>query len=357
MSNFWRLTHRVDFEPGVDIVFPATAILQIELGPSDYFGHLHKIYPRTSLNGEPTSMSFDLIKGLVTTNDPPPTPFAHEVNFPTGTLYFHDNYINVAYQVAHADDVLHLLEWISVRITQMLPIHTGIYFEIISCHGRIGNRVLTVGHQAENLSATFARADSETRLEAVDAALMRLDQRSNSYGRFEVASRYYKHALRLMSPIAINFPILVTRPDVLLNLAKCIEILLGTSNRDAARDKLRAFGFTPEETESAFISILVVRNKLDVGHAASGIATRDDVSTLRRFVDRSIQNIGELLRRVQIQMMDNQDLLPPFTNDSADERAKLVEEIKTYLAAPQLAGETPVIIITRESPTPPLRIL
>ncbi|MDY0964881.1 hypothetical protein [Massilia sp. CFBP9026] len=119
-------------------------------------------------------------------------------------------------------------------------------------------------------------------------------------------------------------------------MAKCIELLFSASSRNDLRDKLKTVGYSKERIESQLIPILIIRNEVDVGHASSGITEDDEISVLRKFVDRSVLNVGSLLMAVSQKISVTDDFLAPLPESGPIDRAKLIASLKKYLSDSQL---------------------
>ena len=105
-----------------------------------------------------------------------------------------------------------------------------------------------------------------------------------------------------------------------------------TPNRDELRKGLRALGYSSTQVESQLISIFVVRNELDVGHPASGGLTKEEARSIRRFVERSVQNVCALLKRVAKTIESNPTLLRPLPAGSSSKSRKLVSKLSAFCA-------------------------
>jgi hypothetical protein len=238
-----------------------------------------------------------------------------------------------------------LVNWVSVLLTQFLAVQIGAFVDIESVKGTIAGCKVSALYPAESYSILLASVDAELRNERVLNTLQAPSVNSQSYSRFVASTRYFHHALRLISPTEVNYVPYSAHSEVLLNLAKSIEILFGPS-RDALRERLRALGYSDGQIESQIVPILLVRNEIDVGHPTSGCATSEEVAILRQFVDRSLKNVATILQDVWQRILIDKTFLDPLPVDGGVERAKLITKLKGYLTAPSLApaARTPVII-------------
>jgi len=91
-------------------------------------------------------------------------------------------------------------------------------------------------------------------------------------------------------------------PEVLLNLAKTLEVLFpptGDGNtRDAVRANLSKLGYPETLIERDFIPAMALRNEIDVGHVEMGVFTMDQLTILHSYTERAEAAFRDLLKRV-----------------------------------------------------------
>lgn len=347
MSNFWRLRRQLVGDGASALVaWPAAVELRFRLKPADLFGMPDPSVPRSTISGE-TKFSIDGETGKLTvleTGELP--PYRLDGTFNDGSLTIVGN---EAVLQANAVDEVHLeslLSWTSILLTQFLTVQIGAFIDIHSVRGTIAGRRVSALYPADSYSILLASVDAELRDERIRRALQAPSFNNPSYSRFVASTRYFHHALRLIAPMEVNYVPYSAHSEVLLNLAKSIEILFSAPSRDALRARLRALEYTEEQIETQIIPILVVRNEIDVGHPTSGHATPEEVATLRRFVDRSLKNVAAILQNVWQRIILDEAFLDALPGDGGADRTKLIAKLKTYLAAPGLdpSARTPVII-------------
>lgn len=90
--------------------------------------------------------------------------------------------------------------------------------------------------------------------------------------------------------------------EVLLNLAKTLEVLFPpTGNgltREAVRSGLKALGFSSGEIEGNFMPALAIRNELDVAHVELGLFTMKQLRILHAYTERTENVFRDMLKRV-----------------------------------------------------------
>lgn len=90
--------------------------------------------------------------------------------------------------------------------------------------------------------------------------------------------------------------------EVLLNLAKTLEVLFPpTGNgrtRDAARAGLKALGYIDHKIEADYIPAMALRNEIDVGHVELGVFKPDQLKVLHAYTERAENAFRDLLNTV-----------------------------------------------------------
>lgn len=345
MSNFWNLERRIVVEDGVAIEWPATAKLRVELQPNDLFGISSLIAPQTTITGE-TQVTFDGPTGKISILAKQPLDPAFFLGtYSNGEIRVEGNIVHLTALLTDWDCLENLLTWLSTALTQFLSVQVGVFVDVSTIDGTISGRSLRALYAAESYSLVLARVDNQTRDAAIRASLLGPAQNQSSYPRFAASASYFRHALRLLSPRQVNFPPYLAYAEVLLNLAKCVEILVSGSNRDDQRKEFDALGFTGDQVETIIMPIIIIRNQLDVAHPTSGYRTKEEIAVLRKFVDRAVKNVSQLLRRISQQIAIKDDFLKPLPGLPNDERSKLIKTLEGYLTKEELDpnSTTPIV--------------
>ncbi len=121
--------------------------------------------------------------------------------------------------------------------------------------------------------------------------------------------------------------------EVVLNLAKSLEVLFPATGdgltRDAARAGLRTLGFSTNQIESDFIPAMALRNEVDVGHVELGLFTTDQLKTIHAFTERAEGAFRELLKRLLSGVESGEvDIAPHELGPPSDEAIKLIDRLK-----------------------------
>lgn len=187
-----------------------------------------------------------------------------------------------------------------------------------------------------NYSVRFVSLDMETRDNKIFKAVDLQKPWIISYPRFITAAIYFQHALRLISPHEVVAAPHQFFAEVVVNLSKCLEILLADKTREGkTNDKIRAscrlVGYSDEQIESQIIPILLIRSSFDGAHALGAKVPVEQVAILKAFIDRAINNVQSILLTVAEYIKKNEGFLAPLTDDSAKDRSALVSKMENYL--------------------------
>ncbi|UCG16636.1 MAG: hypothetical protein JSV19_01095 [Phycisphaerales bacterium] len=121
--------------------------------------------------------------------------------------------------------------------------------------------------------------------------------------------------------------------EVVLNLAKSLEVLFPPAGdartRDAARAGLRNLGFSENQIECDFIPAMALRNEIDVGHVELGLFTMDQFKTIHAFTERAEGAFREMLERFLSRIESGQaDIAPHELGPPRDKAVQLIKRLQ-----------------------------
>ena len=327
------------------IEWPATAELRVELQPCDLFGVPSTSFPRTTITGKTEFVVNGLTGKFSVSASQPLDQATFHGTYPNGVIRIEGNIVHLTAQLADWSCLESTLNWLSTALAQFLSVQVGVFVDVALVEGTISGRSLRALYPAESYSLIVACVDQQTRDAAIRTSLLGPAQNQSSYPRFVASASYFRHALRLLSPREVNYAPYVVYAEVLLNLAKCVEILVSGKDRDDQRKKFRELGFTHDRVETIIMPIIFIRNKLDVAHPTSGYRTKEEIAVLRKFVDRAVKNVSQLLRWISQQIAVKDDFLKPLPGLPSDERSKLIKKLESYLDNEELdpTSTTPIV--------------
>ena len=119
--------------------------------------------------------------------------------------------------------------------------------------------------------------------------------------------------------------------EIMLNLAKALEVLAKSDSRESLRAFSRSLGLTSSEIETQVIPIALIRNEVDIAHPVATPATAEQVATYRKYVDRSIENVAAIFQRVFEKITQNDAFLPPIPVVRSAARERFANQLSSYL--------------------------
>jgi hypothetical protein len=141
-------------------------------------------------------------------------------------------------------------------------------------------------------------------------ALIRVEER-----RLVAALHYFHVATRLLRTSASPGEFL---SEALLNFSKILEVLFQDS-WDTARRELAALGFTEDEIERDFVSVMVLRSKIDIAHVSLALFTPWQLTILHCYADRAETRFRRLLQILLARLDAGKLALPHHELHGADE--------------------------------------
>lgn len=338
MSNLWRLKQTLSFNPS-SVAWPANLQAELILDPSDFFERKKVQDGVTSVSGNTKfTLHSDRAKIVIESTGIAPA-FEARIDLDEGYIEVHGNKATIYATVMDLDHVGALIDRTKVLFCQFLSIEVGVFCDVRAVVGKISGRDFRVLYPGLAYSILINEFSPDERWDVVTRAVNLVDSASVSYSRYVTSCLYYQHALRFLSPYEVSFPEFTALPEILLNLSKCIELLFPSASRDELKQKLLKVGYSEEQISSQIISIIILRNEFDVGHVTSGAAAVEDIEILRRFVNRSVQNVRALLKSVAAKIKEDPNFLDPISVGMSGENRRRLAKIEENLRKPGLIGE------------------
>jgi hypothetical protein len=224
----------------------------------------------------------------------------------------------------------------------------GVYVDVVKLLGSVtGQLTFTsiIALRGSNYSYRYVALDAFSRDQRLRQGLGLLRPWSASYPRLMIASMYYQHAMRFVSPHVVNCPSSKFLSEVVVNLSKTLEILFGGRGEgpdhglnDRVRVKCQALGYTNQQIEGQIIPILLIRSQFDGAHAVGRRIPPEDILYAQNFVHRSLDNVRAILISTVQRTEYDDEFLEPLSSNNDDRRQRLCEGIKSYLDQPPLPG-------------------
>jgi hypothetical protein len=139
-----------------------------------------------------------------------------------------------------------------------------------------------------------------------------------SHRRLAGALHYFHVALRLgrAGQVAGEF-----LPEMLLNLAKSLEVLFHPGRRDDVRAGLAALGFETEWGEKYIVPAIALRNELDVGHVTLAVFSQAQLEAVHAYVEQAEERFRDLFSRVLERFRDGTFVPAPYDDAKPSRKA------------------------------------
>ncbi len=320
--------------------WPAALQVTVTLTPEELFQPCATQSPRIVFSGE-TGFRFDGISGKVsTTSDRYLPALMLDRTFDSATLQMRGNKATLCMEAHDEKTIAAAVDFLCINVAQFISVHVGIFVDVASVNGLVGDVPFSALYPSGSYSLLWVNLTDERRTDAINKALKFPQPASVSYNRFVVASFYYQHALRILSPHEASYAPYLVHAEVMLNLVKSIEILFGSLQRDELRTCFASLGYTQGQIESQLIPILIMRSETDVAHPTASRAPQDILATYREYIDRSVVNVGAVFTRTAEKIEFHDDFLKPLPVAGSADREGFVEKLRGYLHDAPLSEPT-----------------
>jgi hypothetical protein len=173
----------------------------------------------------------------------------------------------------------------------------------------------------------------EIQAKSIVTAWQRLEVLAGSHRRRLAAGLHYFHlACRLAREGCTPGEFTA---EVILNLAKLLEVLFPPTSNEGSRDAIRArlefLGFTAKEIEGDFLPAIALRNEIDVGHVQLGLFTIDQRKVIHAYVERAENRFREMVGRLFTAIEGGTwDVTAYESNSPRIEAVELVERLRRH---------------------------
>jgi hypothetical protein len=224
----------------------------------------------------------------------------------------------------------------------VLPIALGVTFvdppTVATTAGRVGDVPFT--WQVERGAGSFDVTSSETQHVRVEEAMRRLELFVMPENRRLLAGiSYFNRAVRLECSGATAFEF---TGEVMLNLAKCLEVLFpagdGLQGRDAVRSGLTALGYGTDEIETWFMPAMLLRAEVDVAHVRLTLFSYQQLKTIQDYAEQAEGSFRKMLRTLVAAVEDGSFAITPYDDEGPPRK---VSEMLTRLQGNLASLTTP----------------
>ncbi len=288
------LRHR----PGEEPVFPAQCEIRFHFRPLQPFG-MEAGGGRTGVQGVPGRMLWNANTGEHTIEpERPLSPLDVTIREPTRVLRLAGNVLSVTGQFASPSELEQFIMGVYFALPPLLnvPFADPPYIEMVD--GMVGSS--SFRWELADVWGWYQITTQEKQERDFAEAWERMRVIAEPQRRRLVAALHYFHvACRLALAGATPGEFVA---EVVLNLAKTLEVLFPPAGdgktRDAARAGLRALGYSEVEVERDFLPAMALRNEIDVGHVELGLFTIVQLKAIHAFTEHAVKTFRAMFARL-----------------------------------------------------------
>lgn len=322
------------------LAFPNVVTMKTELTPTEEFAP-HSSRGKTMVPGEPISFVFDANFGRMSVEGSKGIePVA--VDYTVGDVEFRLRGAQLT-----ATTMCRSYEEFREKLNvfyHVVPLFFYNFSNAITCgrvEGDIGGEPFL--WEVEG-TAFYPRAISKaSQEELVVKALFRLPMVAGDENRRLLGALYYYHVARRLSDAGRGPHEFMA--EIILNLAKVLEILFGPT-RDEIRRQLLLLGFEARIIEERYVPVMILRNELDVGHPLSSALGEPELLIIHRYLAHSLQDFRSLLNEIFVARQQGKFPLKPSDSTSSPDKkrivARLLQTMESRLKREVVAGRSGV---------------
>jgi hypothetical protein len=317
--------------------FPADVSATILLAPEDAFGVEGATNRRVLPVGKDARLCVDINEGRSWHEGELVSPLALAFAAQGIDMALNGNRLLLRYRAESAQEAVGIASSVSLLMPPALTFRIGIYVWIKQFLLNLAGHEFNFG--VSLVPDTFLTETSDGMASRVQMAIEDWLSFRPGHERLISALSYYRHAKRIseLQPDQVVFV-----AEVLLNLAKAIEILMagskaekGQQTNDRVRARARSWGFTDRQIEEWIIPILLLRNQVDIAHASLTPLSPDERSLVIDFSHKSLERVGQMLADVLDGVKNGRIVLDPVSSSPDSDRRKLLAAIAEYVNEPK----------------------
>lgn len=316
-------------EPGEELAFPAHCELCFYFQPAQPFG-TEPGGGRTAVRAVAASALFNANTGQHWIDSKQPlSALDVTVEEPTRTVRL----VGTTLTVSERFETLQAMEEVITAVFFVLPTLLNIPFADPPYIERVDGKVGSSRFRWElaKWRAEFSITTQQQQEERFAKAWKRMGMLEPRRRRLVAGLHYFHVACRLAGAGSTAGEFVA---EVVLNLAKSLEVLFPPTGdgrtRDAARAGLRTLGFPDTQIECDFVPAMALRNEIDVGHVELGLFTMDQLKTIHAFTERAEGAFREMFERLLCRVESGEgEIAPHELGPPRDEAIKLIDRLKS----------------------------
>lgn len=315
--------------------FPSNGTVRMHLAPDQPFG-LEAGGGRTAVRNVAASVFFNANTGAhYVQSRQPLEPLDVTIQEPSRTIQLKGNVFIVSQRFESNRELTETIESLYLGIPMLLAVDLADPPVVTMIDGEIAG--VNFRWELADWRARFEITTQERQEQAVVDSWNRLGVlAASNRRRLQAALHYFHVALRLSRRAEVAGEFL---PEVLLNLAKVLEVLFPPGGdghtRDSARRGLHRLGFSNDTIEADYLPAMALRNEIDVGHVDLSLFTKEQLAVIHGYVERTEPAFRLLFRRIFESIAAATFDVPEYIPTAASgEAVRLIDRLREHINAP-----------------------
>lgn len=311
------------------LTWPADTEVQFHLRPLQPFG-MEAGGGHTAVRGVEATAHFNANAGTHTIESKAPLePLEVVIEEPGRLVTLNGNVLTIKARLDSNEELTDLIWGVNFGYPLLLNVEFADPPIVQRVYGSIGS--VRFRWELADWKLQFATTTQHEQESNVANAWRRFDVITEPERRRLIAALHYFHvACRLARSGETAGEFL---SEVLLNLAKTLEVLFPPTGdgrtRDAVRVNLSKLGFSESQIESDFIPAMALRNEIDVGHVELGVFSMDQLTILHSYTERAEAAFRNLLKRVITKVETGEYEIAPYKLQEPRPRAvNIIERLR-----------------------------
>ncbi len=316
-------------KPDQELTFPAMCELRFHFQPSQPFG-TQAGGGRTAVKGVAASLLMNANSGQQFIQSKEPlSPLSVTLNEPNRTLCLTGSTLSISERFESLKEMQETIESVYFVLPSLVnvPFADPPYIERVD--GTVGSS--SFGWELKEWQLAVQTTTQEHQEQRFARAWERMGILAAPHRRRLVAGLHYFHVACRLARVGSTAGEFVA--EVVLNLAKTLEVLFPPGGngrtRDAVRAGLRTLGYLDNEIESDFVPAMALRNEIDVGHVELGLFKMDQLKAIHAFTERAEGAYRGMFERLLDSVESGSlDIAPHDLGPPRDEAIKLIERLQ-----------------------------
>jgi hypothetical protein len=320
----------------IPLSFPAQVTAQITFGPEDAFG-LPTERRTTVAVGQPTKFSGNANEGSIQLEGALIERLEAEFQVRHFRVRLNGNVLTLVFTASSYHEATQTLNSTHQLLVPIITHRLRTYVWIKLFTVMIGTGAFDF--VLSPITRQVVAATTEQNTERIKESLVDWTGFKEEHRPFFSALSYFRQAYRLALIQPGAEPMV---SEILLNLAKAIEVIFRSNKHEEIRRQAATWGFPSDEIEEVMLPILILRSNLDVAHVALAQLTVAERDTVVAFSLQALSNMEAVIDRVSKGLFSGSIRLTPISGAVAKDKRKLLTAIGHYMSAARKRKSQPL---------------